>query len=320
MKRHVLILIHGITTDEQPKVREQYTKFLVAVSEAKLPLSGRPCEVQWGVPVTDRAARPDQFLSGAEAAVARRLAEKRPAGEQDRMPGSSGHDWGVWPVRGGVEKLRRSVVQFGLSDAIYYASADGEQAVRNTVFEQVFRELEPHLGDGTVVLHIVAHSLGVSVAHDFLYALFGRKFDPDYPKESEPELKPLHDENRQRRDRWRDQAEQGQLKLGTFISFASQLPLFVMRKQKLVERIAAGERLDPRVIGIEMERRDVQWAILFDGDDPLGFRTRALYKETPAICDIQVSSGLGPASAHLGYWKQEDIVKRCVALLRVNMD
>jgi len=321
MTRHLLVLIHGITTDEQPQVTAQYGRLVQAVKQANLPLSGPICQVHWGFPAPGQGAeRPDQYLSLAEAVVGRRLREDRPDGEQQRMPGGSSFDVGIWPLRQSIEHIRRSVVQLGLSDAIYYTSSEGEQAVRNSVFEQVFSGLGDQVGGGPVVMHIVAHSLGVTVAHDFLYALFGRKYDEDYPQKGvTPDPHPLHDRNQAREEHWRGEAEAGRLKLGTFISFASQLPLFVLRKQALVKRIANGERLDPRVIGVDPTRDSLQWAILYDADDPLGFRTRALYESTPAIADIRVGSGLGPQSAHLGYWLQSDIVDRCVAMLKANI-
>ena len=57
---------------------------------------------------------------------------------------------------------------------------DLEVAVREAVFSQVFEKLEASQ-DGEIHLHIVAHSLGVTIAHDFLYALFGRQVDPAFP-------------------------------------------------------------------------------------------------------------------------------------------
>jgi hypothetical protein len=215
--------------------------------------------------------------------------------------------------------VRESVVLYGLSDAIYYAAVDGEAAVREAVFSQVFEKLEASL-DGEIHLHIVAHSLGVAIAHDFLYALFGRKYDPtSFPRPEDGGEKSLAPPTEDLQETWRLKAEAGRLKLGTFISFASQLPLFVMRKQALVERLAREQRLDPRVIGVDPERVTPQWVIFYDSDELLGFATRPLYQETKAIVDIHMNSGLEPYSAHLGYWKRGAIIERCIELLRANM-
>jgi hypothetical protein len=226
-------------------------------------------------------------------------------------------------LRSAFVAIRESVVLFGLSDAIYYAAPDGERAVRDTVFRQVFEQLQES-ADEQISLHIVAHSLGVTVAHDFLYALFGRKYDPEgYPKdaptaEQAGQAADLDDRNRRLQDKWRDRAEAGSLVLGTFISFASQLPLFVMRKQALVERLASRRKLDPRVIGIDSERATVQWANFYDSDELLGFAHTALYEQTGALCDLNVNSGLDPLHAHLGYWHKPAILARCVEILKAN--
>jgi hypothetical protein len=206
-------------------------------------------------------------------------------------------------------------VQYGLADALYYAAPEGEKAVRDAAFEQILGALDPH-GHDTVRLHVVAHSLGVTIAHDLLYSLFGTH-DPYYP--SEPDVEDSHPLEKPTRDRqklWRAKVAAKELQLGTFISFASQLPLFMMRKQALVEMLAKHKRLDPTVIGIDPGRRHIQWAIFYDSDEILGFATRRLYHDTPAIHDIQVNTGLGPLEAHLGYWTSKRVIERSLQILR----
>jgi len=316
--KHVLVLIHGITPQPDPDVLEQYEQLVEAVEQARLPLMGPICQVSWGQPDAGQPEqRPDQFLSRAQRFVGS-LVQEHALREEGPAPGLIGRDWGVPLLRSAIRAVRESVVLYGLSDAIYYAAVDGEAAVRDAVFRQVFEKLEASQ-DGEIHLHIVAHSLGVTIAHDFLYALFGRKVDPEFPLPSDGGEIKLAAPTKSLQDVWRDEAEAKRLKLGTFLCFASQLPLFVMRKQALVEKLAQGEKLDPRVIGVDPERSTPQWAIFYDSDELLGFATRPLYQETKAIVDIHMNSGLEPYSAHLGYWKRSAIIERCIALLRANM-
>jgi hypothetical protein len=320
MSKHVLVLIHGITPEKKPRVREQYEELLRAIERAELPVEQPIVQVSWGVPATGGPASDDQYLTPAEAFVSELLGAPphAPSADAIAVPGRDTHDWGVPGLRWGIEQVRNRVVQFGLSDAIYYAAPDGERAVRQTVFEQVFDKLEAEKGQ-VIYLHIVAHSLGVTIAHDFLYALFG-SHDPDFPKEPvQTESRPLEPATRDIQADWRQRAVDGELKLGTFISYASQLPLFVMRKQALVKRLAGRRRLDPSVIGIDASRRDVQWAIFYDADELLGFPTSNLYEPTDAIRDLRMNSGLDPLHAHTDYWTASAIVKRTVAILRQNM-
>jgi hypothetical protein len=317
MAKHVLVLIHGITPEPKPDVKSQYQELVKAVQGAELPLAAPICQVTWGLHDTEGQPRPDQYLTAAEQFVGSLVQESALHGGQELSAGLRGHDWGVPLLRSAIRRVRESVVLYGLSDAIYYASVDGEAAVRDAVFSQVFDKLEASQ-DGQIELHIVAHSLGVAVAHDFLYALFGTR-DPAFPSPADGGEVPLTDRTRALQAKWRREAMEGRLKLGTFISFASQLPLFVMRKQALVEQLARHEKLDPSVIGIDKSRDSVQWAIFYDSDELLGFATRPLYQTTKAIVDIHMDSGLEPLSAHLGYWHRPAIIERCLDVLRANM-
>jgi hypothetical protein len=336
--KHVLVLIHGITPEEQPDVRAQYRELVRAVTEARLPFLSPICEVEWGVPPSAADGRngpaswevptnpdvwrPDQYLASAQRFVASLVRDGSAAREEDRegepVPGRGAVDWGVPGVRMAVRKLRESVILLGLSDAIYYAAPEGERAVRDAVFSQVFAELQA-ADDDVVHLHVVGHSLGVTVAHDFLFSLFsdvGRERSQHRADVSQDAGTNTLIQTLQ--DKWRKRAREKRLVLGTFISFASQLPLLVMRKQALVESLARAQRLDPRVIGIDRDRKTVQWVNFYDSDDVLGFATRALYQPTPAIADVQMNSGTLPVEAHVGYWSRDKIVRRCVEILRQN--
>jgi hypothetical protein len=311
--RHVLVLIHGITPEQDPQPREQYAQLIAAIEAAGLPVEQPICQVSWGVPNADGSlGSGDQYLSPAEKFVGSLVADKA-LKDVDR----AGVDWGIPGLRWGIREVRESVVLYGLADAIYYAAPEGEKLVRDAVFEQVFSKLEQGQDD-VVQLHIVSHSLGVAIAHDFLYALFGAK-DPSYPAPDQGGQIELRDENRRLQDKWRALAEQGRLKLGSFVSYASQLPLFVMRKQALVKQLAERKKLDPSVIGIDKARPHAQWAIFYDSDELLGFASRALYEDTPAIIDINVNSGVDPYHAHVGYWRKPAIIQQTIALLRDNM-
>jgi hypothetical protein len=310
--RHVLVLIHGITPEKDPHPREQYAPLLEAIGRAGLPIEQPICQVRWGVPNDDGSiTSEDQLLTPAEAFVGSLVADKA-LKDVDH----AGVDWGIPGLRWGIREVRESVVQYGLSDAIYYAAPEGEKLVRDTVFDQVFSKLDQREGE-TVHLHVVGHSLGVTIAHDFLYALFGWQ-DPLYPVEQAGQID-LEDRNVLLQDKWRRHAQSGALKLGSFVSYASQLPLFLMRKQGLVRQLAQKRKLDPRVIGIDIMRRSAQWAIFYDSDELLGFATRALYHDTPAIIDINVNSGVDPLHAHIGYWKKSAIIQQTIAILRENM-
>jgi hypothetical protein len=80
-------------------------------------------------------------------------------------------------VRGALNTIRESLVLYGLGDAIYYCSTDGEAAVRRAVYGTVLAEIRPYEGDN-VYLHVISHSLGATVAFDFLSCMVSLPLPP----------------------------------------------------------------------------------------------------------------------------------------------
>jgi len=315
MATHILILIHGITPEAAPASHSGlYDKFWRALQEAQPALPAvirHVAGVEWGNRLGPGATRPDERLSDAE----RRASElertervhARPGPNNVVHPGPFG-DWNLIPgLRKLTHILREQLVQFGLADAVYYASQDGEIAVRNAVYGQVLRALRPHRKDDQVHLHVVGHSLGVTVAHDFLYGLFGKPGEPDFLGQAASQ------EDRDDYALWRDRAG-SRLHLGSFTSMASQLPLFALRKQSLVDRLAAGGVLNAQDIGVVIDGQ-TQWLIVYDVDDPLGFATRELYGNANEVRQVQVDVGDTPLNAHLDYWTDAVVIRETARLI-----
>jgi hypothetical protein len=156
-------------------------------------------------------------------------------------------DWSLlFSVRRVLNSIRESLVLHGLGDAIYYCSTDGEAAVRWAVYGKVLAEIRPYEGDN-VFLHVIGHSLGATVANDFLYGLFAPSSnwgdrrpdfaeDPDYGDECM---------------RWRGKRKNGSLHLGSMASMASILPILLFRSQTVVDRFYHPQKLDPQVVRVD---------------------------------------------------------------------
>lgn len=316
MTVNVLALVHGITPEARPEAHTKlYADFWRALQRAEPSLErdvARVVYVEWGNRVAGVPDRPDTRLSEAERRAGQLASfehvERHPGPNNVLLPGL----FGDWPKLPGVRELvfrplREQLVQLGLADAVYYASADGERAVRVAVYGQVLAALRPHRDDDDVRLHLVGHSLGVTVCHDLLYGLFGKKADPDFLGQA------ATPEDRDDYEHWRRRAG-GALRVGSFVSLASQLPLFALRKQALVDRLAAGGTLDPSDIGIAREGR-VRWLVCYDVDDVLGFATRELYGDAPSMRQVQVDAGDFPLSAHTDYWTCARVIEEAAALI-----
>lgn len=215
-------------------------------------------------------------------------------------------------VRALVVGLRESIVTRGLGDVVYYCSTQGECYIRQTVYSQVLKQLDPFLNQTEVRLHLIGQSLGVTLTYDFLYGLFkpNDNYTPGFYEQGE-------NIDVERFKKWRQKAQNNQLKLGSLTSTASQLPLFTMRKQELVDRLAKKQPIDARDIGIVDSNR-IQWQLFYDVDDLLGFGTRRLYNCGNAIREYQVDTGDNPGDAHTGYWQSQTVIEKTAELLLSN--
>jgi|GEM_PF-1485449 hypothetical protein len=333
---NILILIHGMITERDPINHQSgYGKLVDNLAFFGLRRSSfaEIIGVEWGheSPIATSRLRPDQQLQRAEATLYDRFrfesvsADKSP--QNYLLSGVSAFlDQRAFLLRGASQRVKESVLLLGITDALYYASPDGENAIRATVYSQILRQLHR---DGLhnapdVRLFIIAHSLGATVAHDFLFGLFNP--DPDYiPGFLDESLAHLvTEQDRQDFLFWRSRARgsgmpgEKTLSLGTLITAGAQLPLMVMRKQILVEKLAQNEFLDPTEIGIP-EDGIPKWRNFYDVDDLLGFPSRRLYKNVPTIEDFQVDTAAFPGAAHTQYWENETVQFRTAELIRANL-
>lgn len=322
---NVAVLIHGMIPDRD--ARDSTLEFRAFWEKMKgvNPAIGECFRendihfISWGhEPLSHNGnLRIDQKLTVAEKNVASLVDYKHvrenPGPNNVVMSGLFGGDPGVPFVRRMVVNMRETIIQLGLADVVYYCSAEGESQVRNVVFSKVLRGLEQYEKEPAQVrLHVIGHSLGVTIAHDFLYGLFKRGHISDFIKQGQGEPKAM-----EAFLLWRSRAAEGELRLGSFTAMASQLPLFVMRKHSLIELFHADrERLNPEDIGIR--GTGTRWQIFHDVDDILGFASRDLYHDKGNnIRQVQVNAGFG-AKAHTEYTSNATVIRETVKLLLTN--
>lgn len=340
---NVVVMVHGISPEPYPEspraLYERFWRSLLSVNPALAELfPWGYVGVSWGreMPQTPTPPlidlRPDQCLTRAQNFVNERTSYAKLKADADpnnsllTMKSQRGIDfpWFTPAVRHLMGRLREDLLIQGVGDAIYYGSRDGEQYIRRAVYGQVLGQLDELLDEPEVRFHVVGHSLGVTITHDFLYGLFAPDHRPDYYRQAD-------EVDAVRFERWRMKAQTGELLLGSLTSLASQLPLFLMRKQVLVDQLAAGQLLRADVIGLRptglagvaagLESQavmPVQWQLFYDVDDLLAFGTRRLYDQRDAIKEFQVDTGDSPASAHGGYWTHPEVVAQTAGLLAAN--
>ncbi len=338
---NVLVLVHGITPiREASSHSRQYEDFVARLCARSAAVRDRLLStnhaqilgVEWGheLPLSGPDT-PDQFLTRAE----NRLVDcvSHIAVREDSSPDNHllrpGSEFLSGFTRGVTNQIKDDLFLLGFTDIAYYCSPDGEQAVRRRVYTQVLELLRPFKNAEQVRLHVVAHSLGMTVAFDFLFGLFAPNDHygnrpPDFIHENRnaPELEAAVEDYQF----WRDAANPDppaadaapkRLVLGSTTSFGGQLALLVMRKQALVERLARQEPLDPTVIGIPMNGPP-RWKNFYDVDDVLGFPVRRLFAATGTIQEYQVDCG-GASRAHSGYWSHGGVLSEIASLIEDNL-
>lgn len=347
--KNVLVLLHGTVVKRDSAnhhlgyaelldnlalwgVRRSDFDGIVEVEWGREPLSENP------VPATE--LREDQRLTRAEVTLHDRASfstSKDRASMQNRL--LSAFQEGLVPqaTRLVTDRIKEDVLIYGIADAVYYASPDGETAIRSTVYHQVLDGLDAFTESSHIRLFIIAHSLGVTVAHDFLFGLFAPYHLPDFaapedtPEATRPDI--LRDGDEYRHDKrrfafWRAAAQRGaarhndsedlgpRLSVAGLITTGGQLALMMLRTQAMVDRMAAGETLDPTLLGLPREGKPI-WYNFYDVDDVLGFPCHRLYA-VPTIMDFQVNTGL-LEKAHSRYWTSKVVIERIADLLRANL-
>lgn len=322
---NVLVMIHGMRIERDPfDYTPIYTAFWKELCKAKPDLKTKfqpPIGVVWGHDPGNQTTplRPDQHLTEAQRFVGTKVdydeVKKHPGPNNEILGGfrgfveDVGKDFPGFPVlRNFLLPIKENIFLRGFGDAIYYCSPDGEPQVRRVVYQQVLEAIDQFDGQ-EVRLHLFGHSLGVTLTHDFLYGLFGST-SPDFMDQGTPEAVAMF-------KKWKARAGK-ELKLGTLVSAASQLPLFIMRKQSLIDGLYGEPKqlLNPEVIGIRDSK--LRWLLFYDADDVLGYPSRGLYDPNEAIKEVQVGTGSTPETAHNGYWTSDEVIKETARLLSIN--
>lgn len=333
---NVPILIHGMTTNLVPtRHGPDYSRLTEAIFHLRPELEGRMhlhIGVEWGQRVgpADDKEPPDRRLSVAELFLRKNVAYSRLRGqadeEQDFFHPDEREFSQLWrPV---TDTIKDNIFCLGMTDALYYASPEGEQAIRRAVYTQVLEGLETFQFADEVHLHVVAQSLGATVAFDFLFGLFVDRSHyaphggiPDFVRENASSADPTVRRAVENYAFWRQRAEAKTLRLGSLATTGSQLALFLLRKQAIVDRLAAAapQLLDPGVIGVERDRPDgrIRWINFFDADDVLGYPVRRLF-DSRCIAEHRVDTGTLPDRAHNGYWQNDRVIEETALLWAAN--
>jgi hypothetical protein len=298
MKRNILLLIHGMVPEKNPanpgneiyffwkNIRDSSSD---GVLNARIP-EPQVLSVEWGHQLPTDILDPMRLRK-----------DKRIMAAENKVLEKIFSNWSdTWSPQAKIaHEIHKSIFITGVGDVIYFCGGEGEQQVREVVYQKLFEKLKEFEND-SICLHIITHSLGVTISHDFLFNIFRTDHSPS------------HSQFNDQFNELRKKATDGNLELGTFICAASQLPLLLLRSQNVVDTLASGNLLNPEDVGVKGDK--IQWLLFYDKRDLLSLPTKALYRQSSAsnIREVLVENdapGILPnfAASHTGYWSNATV-------------
>jgi hypothetical protein len=297
------IFIHGISPEENPpdhiaeyeSLRSLVNKHLEAVG--KPILSKTPIYVEWGRQYRGASGN-DQYLAQAEQILHARIRE------------SMGDKYtGMLPIY----KTVRELIYFGVIDLFYYVSQDGEEELRNHVFNEITKKLLQlgRIKSTRVSLTFFAHSAGTLITHDLLYHYFGKKSTDEPGSKSESNLI-VENMDKARNLSNPDDPEDIRIRVRRLYTFGSPISPLSVRSNSVIQMLLKDKVLDTEMIGLRSSDglSNPRWVNFWDKDDLVSAPVAPLYDNAKnVILDQHMNAGFMLPKAHTNYWFSEEMAK-----------
>ncbi|MCX6060509.1 MAG: hypothetical protein NTW69_20490 [Chloroflexi bacterium] len=297
------IFIHGISPEENPpdhiaeyeSLRSLVNKHLDAIG--KPILSKTPIYVEWGRQYRGASGN-DQYLAQAEQILHARIRE------------SMGDKYtGMLPIY----KAVRELIYFGVIDLFYYVSQDGEEELRNHVFNEITKKLLQlgRIKSTRVSLTFFAHSAGTLITHDLLYHYFGKKSTDEPVSKSESNLI-VENMDKARNLSNPDDPEDIRIRVRRLYTFGSPISPLSVRSNSVIQMLLKDKVLDTEMIGLRSSDglSNPRWVNFWDKDDLVSAPVAPLYDNAKkVILDQHMNAGFILPKAHTNYWFSEEMAK-----------
>lgn len=288
------VFIHGMNPSKYPGTGEQeYRKLLDRVNNAlklsnKGGFSKESIFITWGRR-TPQSGENDQYLAEVERII------------ESRVRKSMGSAY-AGPF--GLYGIARDLLFFGIADVFYYLSEDGEQALRNHVFNFIGQEIRKLDKDAKChfSITIFGHSAGSIISHDMLFHLFN---DKNYTRKNEGDTFTEMEKLRQMID-------DGRLRIRHLYTFGSPISALMLRSDSLINKLLTDKLLQPEDIGMGeiKDLNDPRWVNFWSRYDLASYPVSFLYSNKAGVIkDIEIRSSQSPEKAHLGYWESDEMAE-----------
>lgn len=288
--KEVVYYIHGVTPRKEPVPHHDLYGTLnqgVRAYNSGWPEIYDGAEWGWN-PGTD-TSHDQELLSQAQMQLGDRLLPEI----------GDAKDFSLNPARIALNQLRE-INFYGFNDMFYYTSNTGKESVRAAICRQLTAFLKKqNIEEEGIRVTFLGHSAGCVIAFDLLFHLF-------HPQEPPYDAHCFVDrEAREDSLQLREWSADGKLKLRRLITMANPLAAMAFRHSRVVEAVAAGERLNPAHYGLIPDQNlpGARWLNLWDLDDPLGWPVLPLMDpESNMVEDVYVNVSDWITKAHNAYW------------------
>jgi hypothetical protein len=296
--KDLVYYIHGVTPRRNPSPHSAIYRELhegVRSFNSEWPESFGGAE--WGWNPGEETPMDQELLSQAQNQLGNRV-----------LPAvSNAKDFSLNPSRLALNQLRE-INFFGFSDMFYYTSDTGKEAVRAAISKQLltYYEREISTSESPLRFTFLGHSAGAVIAFDLLFHLF----HPDHAPYSNHCF--VDHEAKEQSLKLRELAQSGQFQLRRLITFGNPLSAMALRHSRVVEVIAAGEKLNPAHYGL-IHNSDLpgpRWLNMWDLDDPLAWPVEPLMDtDSKMVSDVYVNVSDWITKAHNAYWSSKAVHK-----------
>lgn len=308
------VFIHGITPARDWGVKNNPAALygtLFANIQKELEKQGKPkldmaLKViwNWRPDDDDSPVYVDQTLAAAERIIGGKIGER-----ELTIRSVNWFHFFLWKL---VYRIGRDIMLYGLGDAMYYVSKDGETTVREHVFQYLCDEIIKRLkaGDGKlnkISLTVLGHSAGSLIAHDFLYHLFSdRKPKPD----DVPRMQELRRMIGGNEENPKEPASP-RLRVRRLYTFGSPIAAWFIRANSLLDKVTKGTQLKLTDLGLDADATLVnpRWVNFWSLTDVAAFPLNFLYDSTDAVEDHYINVGWLFPDTHGAYWSSSKVAE-----------
>jgi len=235
------------------------------------------------------------------------------------------------------QKAVRKLALYGLSDAFYYVSSEGQNSIRGRIYHQIASRLRGVLDDpnASVSLTLIGHSAGSVIAFDLVSYLFtdaelfmgdldgqARELDNNIAirRKHRKQLSRVFSKKdavlRESRAvvenliRLKSMRVAKRLTLRRLITMGSPIAMMAFRSDQSIRALAYGNRVSLSSLGLAGTGGSLVnpcWVNIWNKYDPISFPVEPMVDVGHSVKDFHLRIAWNPLKIHTNYWVSKNV-------------